>query len=360
MKKALLISILVIGGIGALFFARRSSEQIMERSRDARGADILVCPSPQNCDPRGTDTLSSASSQTGVSASVSPEQGREQVVKERKRVLSDEAKSILSDETPYPTRASLIQGLGRNLPADGVAAFRDFLNSPLADHSTIRPIVLNSIKNELLEVLMRQVELPAGLGQQVIDMFNDPSSDYMWREYCLQFMQPLYERVSAESRAHGAESAPPTSNLPLSTSRFQPSTRPIIEAMMGALDERDQDLAGTALLGLSRLSERNEGFDHEEILAKAVEMAGDSKASARCRLTAMRIAAADRRAEILPAARELAVNGQTVLLRGAAITTLGDFGVQQDRSLLEKLSVSGSRQIMAAAKAALAKVEGRE
>lgn len=351
MKKAFFISILVIGGVGALFFARRSSEPVMERSRETRGTDIpaclaeasgqrRVCPSSQPSQPEGR-----------VLASVLPEQSRE-------RVLSDEAKSILSDETPHLTRIALIKGLGRNLPEGDVAAYRDFLNSPLAEHPGIRPIVLNAVKNDLLDALMNQTKLPEGLGQQIMDMFNAPSSDYMWREYCLQFMGSFYERVTAESKAATPMPFAPSS-LPAEESNRQ-SAIGVRQCLFSALDQRDKDLAGTALLTLTRLSERNKEIQCEELLVKAVEITGDPKASARCRLTAIRIAAADGRAEILPAARELAVNGQTGMLRGAAVTTLGDFGDPQDRSLLEKLSVSGNRQIMAAAKAALAKMEGRK
>ena len=282
-------------------------------------------------------------------------------------VLSDAVTIILSPESPYILRAQQIKTLGRNLSADDVTALRDFLLLPPAEVQNLKPRALNSIKNDLLEVLMDQKEIPEGLGQQVVDMFNDPTADYMWREYCLQFMQPFYERVAAESRAHEAESTSmPNSPMPSvsETPRDFGAPSPLLaeqalvrEALFSALNARDQDLAGTALLGLNRLAKRNGESDQADVLAKAVEIAADPAASARCRLTALRVAAANGSADILPTARELAVNGSTDLLRGAAITTLGDFGSPQDREFLSSIAANGNRQLKAAAQSALAKME---
>jgi hypothetical protein len=155
MKKTGLILILVLGGVGALFFARRSSEQILEQSRDPRGAD------PRGTGTRGTDTPVCPSSQTRVSASqVSPsQQGRE-------LVLSDAVKTILSSNSSYSVRTQQIKTLGRNLSADDVAALRTFLLLPPSEVPNLKPHALNSIKNDILEILMNQQEMPEGLGQQ--------------------------------------------------------------------------------------------------------------------------------------------------------------------------------------------------
>lgn len=256
-----------------------------------------------------------------------------------KIVLSDEVEKLLSQETPFVARAQLIKELTRSLSSDDVGALRDFLSSSATNYLEVRPIVLNSLKNDVLEVLMDQHEMPEGLGQQVADMFNDPDSDYMWREYCLQFMAPYYQRRMKDDNVADDDS----------------EVAAVTDALFGALDERDEDLAGTALLGLDKLGKKYDDFDHGEVIRKAIEIAEDIDASARCRLTAMRVAAAADSEGILPTARELAQNAETDLLQGAAITTLGDFADPQDKELLTQLAATGNRQISAAARAALNK-----
>ncbi len=257
-------------------------------------------------------------------------------------ILSDEVEKLLSSETSFAARSQFIKELSRSLSSDDITALREFLNSSGADYPKMSPIVLNSLKNDVLEVLMDQYKMPEGLGQQVTDMFNDPDSDYMWREYCLQFMGPLWEK-GAEDRDQRTDDGDQR-DAELETVR---------DTLFSALDERDEDLAGTALLGLDKLGKKYDNFDHSEVVVKAVEMAEDTNASARCRLTAMRVAASANSEDILSTARKLAQNAETDLLQGAAITTLGDFADPQDKELLTQLAVTGNRQIAAAARAAL-------
>ncbi len=259
-------------------------------------------------------------------------------------VLSDAVKTLLSTNVPFTARAQIIQKLSRDLSADDVTALRNFLNAPPSDFPGTKPIALNSLKNDVLEVLMDQRRMPEGLGQQVVDLFNNSATDYMWKEYCLQFMAPFVEQQLKDG-------AVPEANGQADPKRVEIAA--VTHALYAALDDRGKDLAGTALLGLDRLAKAHGQFDRKAVLVKAVEIAKDPKASAVCRLTAMRVASSGGNADVLPAARELAQTGQTDLLRGAAITTLGDFGAPEDMELLKTLSASPNRQIAVAAQSAL-------
>jgi hypothetical protein len=258
-------------------------------------------------------------------------------------MLSDAVKTVLNTNTLFRTRAETIKNLSRDLSADDVTALRNFLNLSASDYPNLKPIALNSLKNDILDVLLDQRQLPEGLGTQIAGMFSNPSADYMWREYCLQYMAPYVERQIKDGVVQKAEQNDPK----------QVEMTAVTGALFSALDDRKEDLAGTALLGLDRLSKKHEQFSRTEVLSKALEIAGDKRASARCRLTAMRVASAGGVKDILPTARDLAQNGETVLLRGAAITTLGDFGAPEDMDLLKTLSSSPNRQIAAAAQAAV-------
>jgi len=134
--------------------------------------------------------------------------------------------------------------------------------------------------------------------------------------------------------------------------------------MFSALDERDSTIAGTALIGLENLSRTHEEFDRETIVAKASEIALDETASAASRLTALRLASqvseekgVESGESAADAARSIAQTGETVLLRSAAIVTLGEVGSHDDRELLESYLLDGNKQIADAAKMALAKMD---
>ena len=88
--------------------------------------------------------------------------------------------------------------------------------------------------------------------------------------------------------------------------------------------------------------------------------------SSASRLTALRLSAGisnDEQGmpnvEVVQAARSVAQTGETVLLRSAAIVTLGEVGTPDDRELLESYALANNRQIAAAAKMALEKMDAR-
>jgi len=270
-------------------------------------------------------------------------------------VLSRSVAALLAPDTPFAARCEIIQTLSRDLSAEETDALRAFLSTSPSDHPGMRPAVLNSIKNDILEVLIDQRTLPAGLTEQVTALFTDPKGDYMWREYALQSLQSLYERVDPESE--GGDAARIASAVPNSDKAVHSAQERILGILFSALDERKKDLAGTALLSLNRMTKQNDRIDREQVLAAAVDIAQDPQASDRCRLTALRVAAAGGLLEVLPAARQLAVSGRTDLLRAAAIATLGDFADPSDRELLASIASSGNRQLSSAAISALTKID---
>ena len=60
----------------------------------------------------------------------------------------------------------------------------------------MRPIEINAVKNDVLDKLLRQEILPEGLGLQMAEMAGNVNNDPVWRDYCVQFMGPFYERRS--------------------------------------------------------------------------------------------------------------------------------------------------------------------
>jgi len=243
----------------------------------------------------------------------------------------------------YSSMQKAIQNLPKKLAPADVVALRDLLNQPTeAFPKRLRPIEVNSIKNDILDKLLRQKTLPSGIGQQLADMSKNRKNDPVWRDYSIQYMPQYYERATQDPSIREEE-------------RTQ-----IREALIAALDERDGTLAGTALIALELLSKKDQTFNRKTILETGVDIATDETASTSSRLTALRVTAKEGDPNaIIDTARTLAQTGETVLLRSAALVTLGEIGNSNDQELIESYLQSDNKQIAAAAKIALTKLKKR-
>jgi hypothetical protein len=311
--------------------------------------------------------------------------------------LSDPVKALLGldgGKHNYNSLEAAIHQLSKDLPADDVAALRDMLTWPNDRFPEgMRPIEINAVKNDVLDRLLRQIKLPEGIGLQMVEMASNSGNDPVWRDYCIQFMQPFYERFAAErdlttegtKEQRGMASSTSESSSNAGGEKLSVDELAVIhDAMFQALEERGSTIAGTSLIGLEMLSRTHDEFDREAIVSKAVEIAADETASAASRMTALRLAAAGNlkpetgnlnsavaetadgnlkpetgnvKSQVAETARVLAQTGETVLLRSAAIVTLGETGSEDDRELLESFTVSDNKQIAAAAKQALEKLD---
>jgi hypothetical protein len=294
-------------------------------------------------------------------------------VEKKPEELSEAVKTLLGldgKEHNYPELLAAIRMLGKDLSAADVAALRELLTFPNDRFPKMRPIEVNAVKNDVLDRLLKQTELSEGLGLQMAEMASDSGNDPVWRDYCIQFMAPFYERAVTERGLTTKGTKDTKNNNPSQKSLEQKSVSSVKsvdelsavrEAMFSSLNKRSETLAGTALIGLELLSRTHDEFDREEILKKSVEIAADESASSAARLTALRMVAMTENSESgAAAARSLAQTGETVLLRSAAITTLGEVGSSRDRELLDTFALSENKQIAAAARMAIQKMEARK
>jgi hypothetical protein len=188
-----------------------------------------------------------------------------------------------------------------NIAADDVAALRDMLTWPNDQFPEgMRDIEINAVKNDVLDRLLRQKELPEAMGYQLVGMFADTESDPVWRDYCVQFMSPYYERAASELHltTEGTEAQRGlVSNTSVSSSEAggenMAELDAVRETMIHALDERNETIAGTALIGVELLSRTHGEFDRDMILDKASEIAANEAFSNESRLTALRLSASE-------------------------------------------------------------------
>lgn len=283
-------------------------------------------------------------------------------------VLSDAVKALLGlDEKKhnYQTLLAAIDELDYELSQDDIEALMEMLKYPNSRFpEKMRPIEINAVKNDVLDKLLRQKRLPEMIGFQLAEMAENEENDPVWRDYCVQFMQPFYERASTERKEHGAESVSQASGL--QNAGNTDALQVIHGAMFQALDERNTTIAGTSLIGLELLSRTHEEFDREIIINKANEIAADETASASSRMTGLRLASqvaqkqgAGTAETTADTARLLAQTGETVLLRSAAIVTLGEIGTPEDRELLQAYQLADNKQIASAATMALEKMDAK-
>ncbi|MFO7870957.1 MAG: hypothetical protein R6V03_05940 [Kiritimatiellia bacterium] len=249
-------------------------------------------------------------------------------------------------------RTESLRKLTTNLGGDDVKVLRLFLEQPASEQEAMRPLEFNALKNNVADVLLRQDELPDGLGLQLVEMYRDRDMDVVWRDYCVQYLAPYYNRKWPP----GTADAPETGG---SAAETDAERAEILRAYREALGEKDSTIAGTALLAVERLSRRRPEFDREEIGRIAVELACDEACAGASRITALRVSALMGRKEVLSGARIAAQTGETSTLRLAAIATLGDIGEGADRELLESLSAGGEDRIAAMAASALSRLKRR-
>ncbi|MBN2161779.1 MAG: hypothetical protein JXR25_10165 [Pontiellaceae bacterium] len=331
--------VLVVAVLGIMLGVRHGLNRNSENEAGQGGA-TSVSQNPEGVSGSSSSAAPILNSRTATAA---------------ERTLSDAVKTLLGldgDEQNYNSMKRAVSALSKNLSGDDVDALREMLDWPNDRFPEgMRDIEINAVKNDVLDRLLRQNKLPEGIGMQLVDMASNSSNDPVWRDYCIQFMTPFYERATLEtSQNTDAEKA----------GRSSDELKAVREAMVSALDEREGTLAGTALIGLELLSRSCEEFDRDAIIAKASEIAADESASSGVRMTAMRMSSLTGGDETsAQTARNLAQTGETAYLRSAALVTLGETGSADDRELIESYVGSENKQIAAAAKLALQKMDAR-
>jgi len=198
----------------------------------------------------------------------------------------------------------------------------------------------NVLRNDVLDILLRQEELRDGLGLQMAAMYHDRGQDDVWRDYCVQYLAGYYDR-----------------RYPAGTEEPQTVEREeMLRTYWSAASEKDKTIAGTALIGLEDLSRRHQEVDRRRVSDRAYELAVDEDCSEASRITSIRLCGMMGRKDVLPTARVLAQTAETTTLRMAAIATLGDLGGEGDVPLLESLAGSVEERIARIAEQALEKV----
>jgi len=261
-----------------------------------RGTRVGGIPNPAGAEVQPPEPQSPVT--TGRTAPPARSPAVEKAADSVSPVVRDYLDSAVSDPARHAVSRSLPE---KPTPAD-LKALSEFLCREQALDETEFG---QGVKNEILDHLC---ELnPEGLRAMLGGMIEDRALNPVIRDYALQHLMEHWQRLAGSG--------------PDEMSRREREEG--IRAMWTAAEETGNSLAGTALLGLSRLSELEAGIDRGQVAAAALRLAADPTTGEAARIAAFQVCGRLQAAGVLPAAWEAARSNGSLPLRISAIGTLG-------------------------------------
>jgi hypothetical protein len=267
----------------------------------------------------------------------------------------------------YNDRMGGIKKLTREINGTDKKALVEFLHTQFDESVGMREIAFNAVKNDVLDVLLRQNELVDGLGQILADMANDESYGDMWRDYAVQFFANYYEQKF--SSTEGTENTEEENGSFIEKDQeLTEEQRSMLDTYWGFAEDAENSSAGTALIGLKYLSRNYGEIDQKRIVKTAVDIINDDTRPIGPKITALRMFDTksgdtideEAQASAADAARIIAQTGENTVLRMAAVATLGDIGSDADVEFLQSVLESEDKNMRKVAQAALDKINDND
>jgi hypothetical protein len=169
-----------------------------------------------------------------------------------------------------------------------------------------------ALKSLLLDVLCTMQPPPQGLGELLAQIYHDSGQNTVLQDYAVQHMAAYYRQMTA---ATGVDDQIRSDEL-----------KQTQQLLWDASNNTGSSIAGTALLGMSRLSQEGlPGFDQNKIADKALDLAGQY-GDELTRITAIQVCASLNIKFALPIVLGAAEQGETESVKISAIGALGSLG----------------------------------
>jgi hypothetical protein len=230
-------------------------------------------------------------------------------------------------------RLKAVRLLGSNLKPEAISSLYFFLIARPDSTEEIGEIRL--IKNNVMDVLIEQAIAPPRIVETLIEISRDIDQDKVVRDYAIQHLVACYNAIPGVAEG------------------VKEQIGAVLLETAGANNSR----AGTALIGLHRLSSQNFRFQKNEIDALALHWAQCSSCDIATRITAIQICGERQLKAVLPTVRMLAKNGNNFSLQTAAIASLGCLGERQDAASLKQMASEGDLELRPAIDAALKRLQ---
>ena len=227
-------------------------------------------------------------------------------------------------------RLAAVHGLGRNLTLEEIATLSAFLKALPGPEEKNLP-ALRLLKNDIVNVLRDQTTPPKGFTDTLIQVYRNSTQDNVIRDYAIQHLvawagQGLPDAPDAELKAR---------------------------AVLHEAIHDSSSIAGTALLGLHRLSAGGAAPAATEIGGQALALVRMPQTSPATRITALQICAERGVSEALPTIESLVRAQDSIALRLSAIAALGRLGGAEHVALLRALQTKDNEALQPAIHAAL-------
>jgi len=349
MRKAVVVVVLVLVGVGALVAVvlRHGSRQQQRGSASVEAGLAASKPGASQKEPTGTVHNAQArpiepkKSDAALVAQMSAYE------KQFPPDLSGTIRSIvgLGSKRSYGARAEAVQKLGTNLSSNDIQGLYVFLKSLKEEQGTKLDLLeIESVRNDVLDLLMRQTELPADLAKLMVGVFRDTKQNEVWRDYCVQHFGAFSRRKWTS----------------LGAAESDQDWHAMTNALWSAAGETKTQMAGTALISMKMLSDPEYPMlDRAMVENLILQLAIDEQCGEPARVTALRLCGELGKKEALPSARVAAQTGEGFHIRLAATATIGDLGDKTDVELLETIVASSDKQLKPCSESALKRLKAR-
>jgi hypothetical protein len=245
---------------------------------------------------------------------------------------------------PFANRLRAIHALGRRLTASDLDSAYEYLLTPNPSITTDRRSE-QWLRNELMNKLVAgQESLPAGLTDMLVNIYQDTRQGVVMRDYAIQQLPLVHAQVSEGER------------------------KSIADTLWRATGETDSSIAGTALLGLTKLYNESSlsmgalspSVSRARLSQSALAIAENPRCGELARLTAVSICGRMHSMDALPVITQLAQTTDSVPLRIAAIAALGDIGTSDARAVLEQVAHESNTRLQPAVESALARFQRKQ
>ncbi len=238
---------------------------------------------------------------------------------------------LVAGKSSYKDRMAAIKKLTRELDQNSIDFLREFLKEHYDETSGMTARGFNAVKNDVLDILLRQNVLVDGLGEELVEMFRDRTYGDIWRDYCVQYMAPYYEQALEAAKSENVSERGTALSEELAVIR---------DAYKDAMSDRSSSCAGTALIGVESLAGKCDEISIYDVQQNAAEMARDATGADFNRITSMRMCGKYEVKAVLQSVRLEAQVGESTPLRMAAVATLAEIGGEREVYLLEDIKES--------------------
>jgi hypothetical protein len=246
--------------------------------------------------------------------------------------LQKQILAISDNPTSYQEQIRMFRERVAGLEHVKSASLAQFLSHPSTNDSN--PWML-SFKDEVMNQLaLSQEDWVAELFGKIYD---DKRQNEVIRDYAVQHLVDFFLRKSLINPGE------------LSEKQADLLSRVLKEAA----GETGTTIAGTALLGLSRLVEAFPSLDREEIAMMASQVVADLSASTVARISAIQACARLSADEALPSIGQAAEQGESISIRASAIAALGMMNQTNAITWLQEMVAGDLEALRPAARHAL-------